>query len=329
MINTPIPSASMPLPPTTRQQRITIAPVFSPENPKAIAAKMHGHRGGAGWYSATAVFAKPGASVIATSTHLDELMTVGDSQISVPGENIRILTAATSNITDAVLHTRPSDGVISRATLRVQAGSFYEAEELTHALFNGALSFLSVMSGAPIEIKALRLEEEATAIRHWTLTAIGGEVRKITWNQLPNLNLTPLPEGLRIAFASFREGLNSFNVFYKFLCFFKVAKYSLDRIKHDERKQKTKSPSPVMPSSLSGISEDDAKHLRPHIGKTYVGLIEALNPVLRDAIAHLTPGLQWISPDNLHDSIRCTEAVPVVQYIARDLLMQRFTSGRY
>jgi hypothetical protein len=323
------PSISMRLPANTRQLRLTVVANFPEGDPRTAAAKSHGHLGGVGWYGGTAVFARPGASVLTTSTHLDDLMKSGESHLSVPAEHIRIITDSTSNITDGLLHTRPADGVISHATLRVQANSFREAEERAHALLSGTLSFLSVMSGAPIEVKALRLEEEATEIRQWTVTSIGGVVHKVTWNQLPDLNLTMLPEGLRIAFANFREGLNSFNVFYKFLCFFKVAKYCLDRIKHDARKQKTKPSTPMMPTDLSGVEEEDAIHFRPYIGKSYAWLIEAFDPVLRDAIAHITPGLKSVSPDNLQDFSRCAEAVPVVRFIARDLLVQRFKSGRY
>lgn len=329
----PDPSAKMPLPSTTRLVRITVQPQFAGQHPKAAVSKSHGHTGGIGWYRATAVFARPGAAVVTGSVHLDELVRSGESHVGVPVDQIRLWTGKRPDVKDALIHTL--NGVLSHATLQVHAASFRAAEECVHAILGEALSFLAVVSGAPIEVKALRLHEEASDTKQWTLTAIGGDIQRIRWDNLPNLNLTPVSDGLKAAFANFREGLNSFNVFYKFLCFFKVAKYCLDRIKRDQRKQKQGSSArhppqtTTIPNDLQGIPEYDATHLRRYAGRTYSEVVEVFTPVLRDSIAHLTPGMQWVNPDHLPDLARCTEAVPVMQFVARQLLLERYTSGNY
>jgi len=245
----------------------------------------------------------------------------------VRSDQIRIWTEPSSDITGAIIYTR-GDGVISHAKLRVHATNFADAEGKTQEIVGGVLSFLSVFSGYPVDVKITELYEETTDSIHWTFTAIGGYVATIGWDQMPDMNLTSLKDGLRTAFANFRDGMNSLNSFYKFLCFYKVAEYCVARKKQDARKNRKAAvePEPTIPESMEGIASEDAVLLQPHSGKTYSSVLGTYKNVLRNAIAHLTPGVQGIDPDNLRDLRACEDTVPVIQYIARSMLQARYTS---
>lgn len=283
---------------------------------------MDGHPG---WYRVTFVFAQPGRTVLGDQFDVEEILKTGSSQIKLTTNHLRIFTGD-PNIKDAVIHTTTEHRVAS-AEVEIQGESFLAIENRAHELVGRMLSFLSVFAGQPIALKFTYIHELSTDCMKWAFTSLGGSRGTVvTWPAVPDLNLTGMAAELWVAFANFREGINSFNSFYKLLSFYKVVDYCLGKNKQDARKGKfVSAPSPVtVPGAATGWDGDEIAFITPYAGKSYEEVKEGFRDQIRNAVAHLSPGGNVANPDDLNDIRACQAAIPVMQLIARQMLIDRY-----
>ena len=79
-----------------------------------------------------------------------------------------------------------------------------------------------------------------------------------------------------------------------------------------------------MPSTLDAFPNEpewSKERFKPHLGKSFQEVREAHEDVIRHAIAHLTPGRDIRVLDYIADVEKCREAVPVLRYVARALIL--------
>ena len=132
---------------------------------------------------------------------------------------------------------------------------------------------------------------------------------------------------IRRLLGAYREGLNSLNPFYRFLCFWKVADgcdaARKARLSKEPSESKHKySNNERMPNDIASpeFPNSDVDRLMIYKGEKFTKIQDKLRPVMRNAIAHLKPTLHIIDPDEFHDLNQCEREVPIVQYMARRLL---------
>jgi methylamine utilization protein MauJ len=290
-----------------------------------------GPEGVPGWYRAKVIFGRPGVTVIHGPVDYDKILAGGDSQVSVLCSPIEL--QSTADIQDAKIFARDEvmEGdkikVITHAELRINAGNFKDASDRAQQFVNRALSFLVLYAGLPIETKFLAVTEERTGSRFFTYNAVGGDVcHPLRWDTEPVLNLTAISEQLSGAVATFREGLNSYNSFYRFLCFFKVVEFCMARDKNDARagNPRPELSIPADPKSDARVHKNDVRWMMGHAGKTFNkirGEVEQLN---RHAVAHLLPGVYDLDPGDLAEMREFNEKVPVIKYMAQEMLRARY-----
>ncbi len=309
----------LPAPALTRRVRCTIVEDYPPQDPRHA---IKGPEGVPGWYRARLAFGKPGRVVIGEAADFDQIIASGESQIAVAGPIIRLQGSA--DIRDAQVFAR-SDGVITHAELRINASRFEDAADRSEQFVSLALSTLSVFSGQPIDIKFSVITEELTESRLFVYTALGGDVTPVRWDTEPDLNLSRVGH-LAGALATFREGLNSFNSFYRFLSFFKVVEFCMDRNKQDARANtpRLEMTIPTSLSSVQGIHKDDASRLTQYSGKTFTAVRDEFKPLYRHAVAHLIPGKFELNLGDPAEVRRFDAVMPVIKYMAQEMLRARF-----
>jgi hypothetical protein len=306
-------------PSTTRAMSLLITPQSSSGNPLPASAN-----GNPGWYRVTFVFAQPGSEVIGGKISVGEMLKSGYSQIKVAADHLRIYTGD-PNLEDATVQAK-IDGRVTHAEVRINGATFAVVESRSHALVSPILSFLSVMSGLPLAVSFIHILEEVTGSVQVAFTALGrGDMGTLKWDQMPDLNINAISGELLVAFSNFREGMNSFNPFYKLLSFYKVVDYCVAKSSQDRKSGRPMPPDAKIPTSMEGIDKDDTPFIAPYVGKKYTKVRDEFRDRLRNAIAHLSPDDSSLNPDDFEDKKRCSAAVPVLQLIARSMLLARYT----
>jgi hypothetical protein len=174
------------------------------------------------------------------------------------------------------------------------------------------------MSGLPLAVKFIHIREEVTGSFQVEYAALGrGDMGSLKWDHIPDLNINSISAELLVAFGNFREGMNSFNPFYKLLSLYKVVDYCLAKDKQDQRKKRPVPPQAPVPTVLDDIDKDDVE--------SYSDVVVGFKDRIRNAIAHLSPGGAVVNPDDYEDTKLCRAAVPVLQLIARSILLARYT----
>jgi hypothetical protein len=161
----------------------------------------------------------------------------------------------------------------------------------------------------------------------FTYTTVGGDVAfPVRWDTEPVINLERVSDQLSGAMATFREGLNSFNSFYRFLSFFKVVEYCMARNKQDARARKPRLDMtiPVSPGSILGIHKDDASRLSDYSGKTFDEVRGEFESLFRHAAAHLIPDKFKLNPGDLAEMRKFDAKMPVIKYMAQEMLRARY-----
>jgi hypothetical protein len=318
----PRPEARIELPPTTRPMTLQVQPQYEAGSP--LNALTSSPVGNPGWYRVTFVFAQPGLEVIAGRVAVDDVLKSGNSQIIVGTDHIRIYTGDPA-IESANVHAKDG-GRVTHAEVRINGASFADVESRSHALVGRIASFLSVLTALPLLVKFVHIREEVTESFQVTYVAIGrSDISKLKWDTMPDLNISAISAELMVAFGNFREGMNSLNAFYKLLSFYKVVDYCLAKDKQDKRKRRPVPPQSPVPTVLDDIDKDDVEAIRPYSGKSYTDVLDEFEGRIRNAIAHLSPDSTTVNPDDYEDIKLCSAAIPVLQLIARTMLVARYT----
>lgn len=85
-----------------------------------------------------------------------------------------------------------------------------------------------------------------------------------------------------------------------------------------------------MPASLEDVPDGppwSRDRFEPYLGKSFREVRDAFQDVIRNAVAHLTPGRELRVPDYMEDVEKCRETVPILRYIARELILQNLATG--
>ena len=319
------PGVVMQSPPTNRRKKLTVMPIFKDGTPEANIPSSS--EGLSGIYTVKYALSIPGREFYFRNVDLSDLTNSGESQIVLPdADDVRLWNTNIGFIRDAHLIT-DENRILTTATLIVDADNFEDAERKAHNFLMPFLSWLSYGGDVGVDIKACEIYENNTETRRWILNALGDN-KSVSWIPPNDLNLTQIKPELRKLQAAYREALNATNQFYKFLCFWKVIEGSLVYRTQRERTAKRANiaiaPSPIEQIPLNIIGSDihpqDASFFTSYLGKDFLKVRESMRDILRNAIAHLIPNNLVLDSDDYDDVSRCEKAVPVIKYIARNML---------
>jgi hypothetical protein len=191
------------------------------------------------------------------------------------------------------------------------------------------LSEISFRFDVALDVAGYEAVEEKTEVR-WYVFGLVGKVK--TFDSEFQLNLDP--ERGRLL-ASYREGLNSTNVFYQALSFYKVGEGVRALRKRQSRKAKgasgnTDTPVEAFPANINelAIESEVARELfQRYLGKPFFDALDDLKEQIRHAIAHLANLDDVIDHDRYDDVSRCLRAIPVLKYVARTMLENYIRDG--
>jgi hypothetical protein len=302
---------------------ITVVPDFAPPDPRAgIAFSPEGQPG---VYRVTFVLAVPGKDVFRADLDIERMTQSGDSLLAVPvGRHFKV---EISNGTRAEIDVAPNaDGKLATAVTRVTAASFQESQRFAWNLVMPMLSWWSYRYDAALDITGYEVLEEATQAQRW----VGGVLSKVKpFAADPSEgNLHSRPE-YRTLFASYREALGATNLFYRFLCFYKVVEgcYGLRAQRRQAihtAGQAYREPTEEIPADLSAFADcqpyPHVESFRPYAGRRFTRVRDELRAVMRNAIAHIDPENLSVVADNFDDVAACEKAAPVIKYMARQML---------
>lgn len=313
-------------------------PEFPPDDPRSkIESSLDG---GSGRYQALFVLGVPGAAVYHHDLNLATLVDSGDSLLAVP-EHLRpkgndpfiVLNLLIEGRDCAVRLFLNNQGRIAYAHIGLETMRFADAERAGYDIVSSVLSYLSYQYDVAIEIAGYQIIEERTGIRRWVFGLAG--MTKTA--ELPGAGYHVEGSHRRLL-ASYREGMNATNVFYKVLAFYKVIEgvraLRRSRIKKakKEKKKIPISPSEEFPKKkeeLYQIFPPERNGVEPYLGKRFTTVCDELRNIIRNAVAHLDPDRFVLDNDRYDDVMLCERAVPTVRYMARMMLANEIPILRF
>jgi hypothetical protein len=314
------PSAVLNLPPTSRRMRLTVVPKYENGTPESLISRPM--EGLPGRYTVKYALGIPGRESFFGDANYSELVNLGESNIAVPDANQIRLWDTNKPTVEKAHFLLGEDKKITTAILLLEAHSFEDAERTAHNFLMPFLSWLSYQADVAVDVKACEIFENDRGSRRWVVNVVG-DYKRLSWRPTGDLNLSQMHPNLRKLQSAYREAMNATNPFYKFLCFWKVIDACLAYKKRRERRSKRAgiaihSQIESMPTDLndSGIHPDDLEFFYPYLGKDFSEIRKSMKTILRDAIAHFTPGALVLDPDDFDDVAACEKAIPIVRYMA-------------
>lgn len=286
--------------------------------------------GSQGEYSVIFVLGVPGVNSVATEMDFDAVLRSGDSLLAGTGQSVQWSDRPDDPQPSTFLFSANRFGHLDRVELNVNAESFAKAEQLAHDLVMPILSRMAVEANAPVEVKATVITEKGTSIRQMGATLIG------TVKAAPEFAVVITP-ALKPLLAAYREGLNCSAPSYQALAFYKIIEGVETFSKNQRRKAQQQGKSvpddpllALMPSSLADLPDGPpwSKYRFTHyLGMSFQEVKDSFEKVIRNAVAHLTPGRDLRVPDFMEDVERCREAVPILRYVARELILAEMANS--
>ena len=276
--------------------------------------------GSPGEYEVRFILGVPGINSVATALDMKAILHSGDSLLAGSGARIEI-----EGGPEAVLRAN-ENGHISEVRLTLMAESKLDAERQSHDWVMPILSRLAFEADVALEVKATVVVELSTGTQMMATHVVG------------SVKLSPELQGnltseLRPLLAAYRDGLNSVNVLYEALSFYKAVEGAVAFHRSRQRRSTpTGRPAPIealMPSDekdLVGVADQTRDLFRPFLGQPMKDAFDAMRDTVRNAVAHLTPGRDLRVPDYYDDVEKCRQAVPVLRYIARRLIEEELRS---
>lgn len=315
-------STKVPRPSVTEYTRLLSVPVFA-------AGEAGPPSGSHGQYKVTFVLGVPGVSSVATEVDYGKVVLSGDSLLAGSGRRIELVLTPAGQPEEFLISAN-SHGRLDRVDVTVTADSFSAAERVAHDRVMPILSRMAVEADAAVEVKATVITELSTQAVMMGTSLIGA--------------VKPAPEfaGVstqeqRALLAAYREGLNCNAPSYQALAFYKVIEgietFSKKERRRAEQRGRPVPPDPLarlMPSTAAAVPEGppwSKDRFEPFLGKSFQGVKDAFQDVIRNAVAHLTPGRELRVPDYMEDVEKCREAVPILRYIARELILEALASA--
>jgi len=303
---------------------LTVVPQFKPGS--SAASIPRSPEGSPGKYRITFVLGIPGKQLFQENLQMDQLLSSGESLLEAPkGKNIEVSIIRKDKDSAEVRFLKSKTGALARAQVHVTANSVVDAEQKAHAVVLPTLSWLSYLCNAPLDFTGFEVFEERTETCKWSFRVLGK--RKLLELDVALPAFVSTPAG-RVLLSSYREGLNATHPFHSFLCFFKVAE-AIQALRK-QRHRKVKRPrreavgdSELIPAQVSGLPAEAANHVesfKPFLGNRFDEVVDSLRDVMRNAIVHLVPKRKLLVSDNYVDVARCQKVLPIIRYIARQML---------
>ncbi len=314
------PSLAFERPESNSRIQLTIVPEFSTDDYRQQIPRLP--KGSSGIYQVTFVLTIPGKNVFKESLEFNEIMKSGDSLIQLsPQAPFLKSTVFNDDESAEILFLSNSKHRISCAQMRINAPDFISAEAYAYNLIMPQLSYWSFIFNVSLDIAGYEVIEENTQSKKYNF-GILGKVKPFNYAG----EVVMSKPAYRNFYAAYREGMNATNVFYQALSFYKVAEgLQAERIREQRR---TKKPlaiydNEIFPKTTDEIliHDDSIKILfKPYLGQDFKDVIEHLKNFIRHAIAHLSNLDGVLDPDKFDDFNTCSNAIPVLHYIAHTML---------
>jgi hypothetical protein len=316
-----------PRPETSARVKLTVVPHFPDDNPKSKIERSP--LGGTGMYRVTFILSLPGKNVFREQLNFVELMQSGESLLQVPMHTPLAIILSNDTWRAEVSFPINKQGTIANAVMRVNAQSFNDAERTAYDLVSPQLSYWSYLYDVPIDVAGYELYEERTDTRMYFFGSIMGKVKPLA---LQGSSLS-IPEYRRL-FSAYREAMNTTNVFYQALSFYKITEGIRALRKRISRRDGISMPvypderlpdsADVLPSS-NVLDELNRESFHPFLGQDFETVLDQFKELIRNAIAHLSQPDGVLDADHFDDTATCSRVIPVLKYIVREMLENEMT----
>lgn len=328
----PRPTVEFPRPESSSRIEFTLMPGYPPDHPKSGIERTR--KGGSGIYNVNYILSVPGVNVFTDKLDFEELVNSGDSLLQIPSGEFLVLHATDRDYKSEIQFLSNAKGMLSRVHARVSCASFEDAERFAHERVCLMLSYWSFLFDIGIDISSYLIIEESTGTRKYSVGLVG-RAKAFT-----NEKAFTVSQEHRRILAAYREGMNSSNLFYKALSFYKVIEGTLNLRIREGRKSKTlaKDEKPfekneVFPSDIGllpveqfGSHDDEVtqKAFAKYLDKSFQEVRDDLKDLIRNAVAHLGDFDRVLDADRYDDVVTCARAIPVLKYMARKMLENDF-----
>lgn len=318
-VQTTQPKIQIARPRTNTRLFFSIVPEFAPADERSKIRRTP--TGSRGVYRVTFILGIPGKQIFYSDLDFAQLLASGESLLLEP--NGRTLKVEIFNEKDRaeVLFIPNDQGIFAKAQMRVTAEDFRQARNTAIDLIMPILSWWSYEYDVALDVVGHQILEEATESVNYGFGVIG-QTKAIgvpvgAWSN---------PE-YRAVLSAYREAVNALNVFYQFLCFYRVVE-GVKHLRDRRRKATLMSGAPyrepdneriALADAILDVDPDERQRFLPYLGMKFTRVLDEMREVLRNAAAHLDP-TQDLVADKAEDLTKCEEAIPVIRYISRAML---------
>jgi hypothetical protein len=306
---------------------VTMVPEFLPEDPRSRIHRLPS--GGPNTYTVTYVLSLPGKEVYRDHLDFDALLHSGDSLLAVPPPAVRldIQIVGAENPVHITVYANDR-GRMARVGMRIDAQNFDAAQRTAHNWISPVLSWWSVRDDVAIDVAGVHMVEERTDVTRW-FGGMLGQAKMLA----PHIGHVSRAEH-RPLFASYREGLAATNPFYQALCFYRIIE-GVNKLRNVRRSaviaagQEYRGPDERIPPdecAFPGGPFSERSSFDPYYGKKFTKVIDEMRGMLRNAVAHLDPAGDSLVADDYDDVGKAAQAIPVLAYIARQMLRNEVNS---
>ncbi len=315
------------LPLRSARYSMTIVPEYPPEEPRSQVDRPPS--GGANTYTMTYVLSLPGKEVYRDNLDLDALARSGDSLLVVPPPAVRVDLQIVGGDSPVHITAHANDrGRMATVEMRIDAQNFEDAQRTAHNWISPMLSWWSVRDDVAIDVAGVYMVEEQTEVTRW----FGGMLGQFRMFVYQTGHVSKAPH--RPLFASYREGLSAINPFYATLCFYRVIE-GITKLRNARRAaakaagQDYRGPDERIPPDESAFPPgpfSERPNFDPYYGKKFTVVIDEMRGMLRNAVAHLDPAGDSLVADDYDDIGKAEKVIPVLAYIARQMLREEINS---
>ncbi len=306
---------------------LTTVPQYSPEDPMSQVDRPAS--GGASTYTVTYVLSLPGKEVYRDNLDLDALVRSGDSLLILPPSAVRVdLKIVGADRPVGIMAHANDYGRMAKVEMRIDAQSFNDAQRTAHNWISPTLNWWSVRDDVAIDVAGVHMVEEQTGVTRWVGGMLGQpKVLSYQTGLVSKAEHRPL-------FASYREGLSAINPFYRALCFYRVIE-GINKLRNARRAaakaagQDYRGPDERIPPDESAFPSgpfSERPNFDPYYGKKFTVVIDEMRGMLRNAVAHLDPAGDSLVADDYDDIGKAEKVIPVLAYIARQMLREEINS---
>lgn len=312
------PTVEMDRPDSTTWMRFALVPGFSHLDLRSLIPRTPD--GGLGVYQVTMILCIPGKATYHDSISLAHLAQSGESLLQI-GRFEYDMTLTSGEVVGIATFASNSAGLLSTVRIRIEAQNFQEARRFAYDMVAPCLSWCSYRYDVPLDIKGYEVVEESTGTQQYTVGMLGKA------KDFDREEFFTFGEEFRAILAIYREAVNSTNLFYKVLSFYKVTEGVRSllverRQKALQRNEAWSDPTELIPDNLDYIQTDrwDKEAFKPFLGKKFNWVLNHLRALIRNAVAHLDPASRVLDADKFADLGACEDAIPILKYIARKML---------